>query len=77
MSVGSPPCQAMVTLIRLVRLDELADVLLQHVVAHAELAAGIEDLLVQEEAVGAVQVADRACRLGQQVEGRRRVVLGR
>ena len=58
--------------VRLVRLDELADVLLQHRLAHAELAAGVEDLLVQEEAVGAVQVADRAGRLRQQVKGRRR-----
>jgi hypothetical protein len=46
--------------VRLVRLDELADVLLQHRLAHAELAAGVEDLFVQEEAVGAVQVADFA-----------------
>ena len=60
-------------MIGLVRLDELLDVLLQHIVAHAELAARIEDFFVQEEAVGAVQVADGAGGLGQQMEGRRRV----
>ena len=69
--VGSPPCQAMVTSRRLVRLDELADVGLQHLVGHAEAAAGVEHLLGQEEAVRAVQVADRAGGLGQEVKGRR------
>ena len=53
------PLPGDVHVVRLVRLDELADVLLQHVVAHAKLAAGIEDFLVQEKAVGAVEVADR------------------
>lgn len=57
----------------LVRLDELADVLLQHRLAHAEFAAGIKDLFVQKEAVGAIQVADRPGRLGQQVKSWRRV----
>ena len=66
------PLPGDVDAVRLVRLDELADVLLQHVVAHAELAAGIEDFLVQKKAVGAVEIADRAGGLGQQMKGRRR-----
>ena len=56
---------------RPVRLEELADVQLQHLVRHAESAARVQRLLGQEEAVGAVEVADRARRLGQQVERRR------
>ncbi len=56
-----------------VGLDELTKVLLEEGIVHAEGAAGVEDLLVEEEAVGAVQVADRAGGLGEQVEGGGRV----
>ena len=55
-----------------VALDELADVLLLRLIGHAELAARVERFLGEEEAVGAVEVADRAGRLGQHVERRRR-----
>ena len=41
-----------------VRLDQLADVLLEQVVRHAEPAAWVEHLLREEEAVLAVEVAD-------------------
>ena len=44
------------------------DVGLEHVVAHPEPVARVERLLRQEEAVLAVEVADRAGRLGQHVE---------
>ena len=51
------------------RLDELADVRLEQLVCHPEAAARIQHLLGQEEAIGAVEVARGARRLGQQVEG--------
>ena len=50
--------------------DVLAEVGRQHVVGHAEPVAGVERLLGQEEAVLAVEVADRPGRLGQDVERR-------
>ena len=50
------------------RLDQLPDVLLEQVVGHPEPAAGVEHLLREEEAVLAVQVADGACGLGEQME---------
>ena len=53
-----------------VRLDQLPQVGLQQVVGHPEAAARVEHLLGQEEAVLAVQVADGAGRLGQQMERR-------
>jgi len=53
------------------RLDQLAQVQLQQVIGHPEPAARIEHLLGQEETVGAVQVADRPGRLGQQMECQR------
>ena len=56
---------------RAVRLDELADVELERLVAHARLRVRVQELLLEEEAVGAVEVARRAGRLGQQVERRR------
>jgi hypothetical protein len=51
----------------------LTDVILQHVIAHAEAAIGIELLLRQEEAVLAVKIADRTRRFGKNVKsgGRR------
>ena len=54
------------------RLEQLADVGVEHLVGHAEPVARIQRLLRQEEAVLAVEVADRARRLGQHVEDRRR-----
>ena len=50
------------------RLEQLPDVGLEQLVGHPEPAAGVEHLLREEEAVLAVEVADRARRLGQQVE---------
>lgn len=56
----------------LLRLDVLFDERLQHRVAHAEAArARVEALLLQVEAVSAVQVAGRAGRLGHHMEGAR------
>jgi len=55
-------------LIGLVGFDELMNVILQQLVRHAEPAVGIEDLFVQEEAVGAVQIAGCSRGLHQQVE---------
>jgi hypothetical protein len=60
--------------VRPVRLDELADVLLQHIVAHAKFAARIENFFIQKKAVGTIQIADRAGGFGQQMKGRRRAV---
>jgi hypothetical protein len=54
-----------------VGVEELADVRLEHVIAHAEAVAGIQRLLREEEAVLAVEVADGPRRLGQDVEGGR------
>ena len=50
------------------RLEQLTDVGLEELVGHPEPAAGIEHLLREEEAVLAIEVADRAGRLGQQME---------
>jgi len=52
----------------LLRLQQLPDVGVQHLVTHPESAAGVQLLLRQEEAVLAVQVADGACWLRQQVK---------
>ena len=53
----------------LLGLDVLTGVLLEQVQRHAEVRSGIEILLGQEIAIGAVQVADRAARLEHDVEG--------
>ena len=45
---------------RAMRLDQLADVVLQLFIGHAKAAAGIQHLFGQEEAVGAIEIADRA-----------------
>ncbi|MNY35353.1 hypothetical protein D3C86_1697520 [compost metagenome] len=58
---------------RTLGLDDLLDVGLEQLVRHPEAVAGIERLLGQEEAILAVEVADGPRRLGQHVEGRRRV----
>ena len=58
--------------LRAMRLEQLAHVLVQDAVVHAEGAAGVEGLLGEEEAVRAVEVADGAARLDEDVEGRRR-----
>ena len=50
------------------RLEQLADVGLEQLVGHPEAAARIEHLLREEEAVLAIEVADRAGRFGQQME---------
>ena len=60
-----------------VRLDQLPDVRLEQLVGHAEPRARVEHLLREEEAVRAVEVADRARRLRQQVERAGRVGHGR
>ena len=52
-----------------VRVEQLDDVLLEDVVGHPEARARVELLLRQVEAVGAVEVAHRAGRLGHDVEG--------
>ena len=57
-----------VDLLRRLRLQELPDVGLQHVVGHAEPVARVEHFLGQEEAVLAVQVAYGAGGLGQKVK---------
>ena len=57
--------------LRAVRLEQLADVLVQDPVLHAEGTARVEGLLGEEEAVRAVEVADGAARLDEHVEGRR------
>jgi hypothetical protein len=44
------------------------------IAGHPEPAAGIEQLLGQEEAVAAVQVTGRASGLGQEVKGGRGIV---
>ncbi len=56
----------------LMGLEQLADVVLEQVVRHAEAAAGVEHLLGEEEAVLAVEVADRAGRFHENVKGGRR-----
>ena len=53
------------------RLDQLADVRLEQLVGHTEARARIEHLLREEEAIRAIEVADRAGRLREQVECRR------
>ena len=49
--------------------DELADVGLHYLGRHAEVAVRVELFLVEVEAVLAVEVADRAGRLGEDVKG--------
>ena len=56
---------------RRVRLQELANVVLQRPLRHAALGVGIERFLGQEETVRAVQVARTAAGLCQQMEARR------
>ena len=51
-----------------VRVHQLPQVLLEQIFGHPEPAARVEHLLGKEEAVGAVQVADRAGRLRHQME---------
>jgi hypothetical protein len=53
---------------RVLRFDGLLDVRLHHFVRHPERAVWIELLLRQEEAVGAVKVADGAGGLCHHVE---------
>jgi hypothetical protein len=55
-------------LIGLVSVEQLGDVRLEHLVAHPEPVAGVQRLLHQEEAVLAVEIADRAGRLREHVE---------
>ena len=54
----------------LVRFEELADVELEDIVAHSEAIPRIERLFGEEEAVLAIEVADRPSRLDQHVERR-------
>ena len=51
-------------------LDELPDILLQNLVTHAKVTAGVELLFVQKKAIGTVQVASRPGGLGQHVDSR-------
>ena len=55
-----------------VRFEQLADVGLEHLVAHPEPVAGVQGFLGKEEAVRAVEIADRPRGLRQNVERRRR-----
>jgi len=45
-------------------LDKLPDIMLQHYVTHAKMTAGVKQVFVQKEAIGAVQVTSRPGRLG-------------
>src|SRR6185295_16879902 len=54
-----------------VGLDQLLDVCLEQLVRHAEATTRIKHLLREEEAIRAVQIADGACRLRQEVESTR------
>ena len=56
-----------------VRLDQLTDIGLEQLIGHPEAAARIQHLLGEEEAVGAVEVADRTCGLREQMKGRGRI----
>ena len=55
------------------RLEQLTDVGLERGLGHAVLLVRVQRLLRQEEAVGAIDVAGRSARLGQQVEPGRSV----
>ena len=55
------------------RLEQLPDVLLEQLVRHPEAAARVEQLLREEEAVRAVEIADGAGWLREQVERPRRL----
>jgi len=50
--------------------EELSDVGLEQVVCHPEPVPRVEHLLGEEEAVGTVEIADRARRLGEEMERR-------
>ena len=54
-------------------LQQLPEVGRQQILGHPEAAAGIQHLLGQKETVLAVEVADRAGRLDQNVESGRRI----
>ena len=56
-------------------LDELPDIMLQHLVTHAKVTAGVELLFVQKKTIGTVQVARRPGGLGQHVDARRQVCI--
>ncbi len=53
----------------LVGFEKLPDIGLVHLIGHPETTAGIKPLLLQEEAVVAVQIAGRTRRLGHDVKG--------
>jgi hypothetical protein len=53
-----------------VGLDELPDIMFQHYVSHAKVAAGIELFFIEEKAIRAIQVAGRAGGLGQYMDSR-------
>ena len=55
-----------------VRLEQLSHVRVEYLVGHSEPVTGVQRLLLQEEAVLAVEVADGTARLGQHMEIRRR-----
>ena len=57
---------------RAVRLQQLPDIGLERGLRHPVLVVGIQRLLRQEEAIGAVDVAGGAARLREQVKARRR-----
>ncbi len=57
-------------------LDELVDIPLEKLVAHSKPTAGVEELFIEEKAVGAVQVADGARGLSQHVDAGRRFLIG-
>jgi hypothetical protein len=59
-----------------VRLEQLADVGLERGLGHTVLVVRVQRFLRQEEAVGAIDVAGRSARLGQQMEARGRFAGG-
>jgi hypothetical protein len=56
--------------------DELGEIGLQHLVAHAKAASGVKALFFEIETVVAVQIAGRTCRLGQNMNAFRQVGVG-
>lgn len=55
---------------RTLRFEQLADIGLEGLIAHAKAAVGVEFLLGEEKAIGAIQVASGARRFAQDVKRR-------
>ena len=54
---------------RVLRFEQLTDVRLHCLVGHAETLAGVETFLGEEEAVCAIEIADGAGRLRENMQG--------